>query len=47
MRSVVEVEENIKAVDWQLSSADLTRISEIMKGAAGTQGSTHYIVNAR
>ena len=47
MRSVAEVEENVKAVDWQLSSADMTRISDIMKGAAGTQGSTHYIVNAR
>jgi aryl-alcohol dehydrogenase-like predicted oxidoreductase len=47
MRSVVEVEENVKAVDWQLSSADMTKISDIMKDAAGTQGSTHYIVNAR
>jgi aryl-alcohol dehydrogenase-like predicted oxidoreductase len=47
MRSTVEVEENVKAVDWQLSSADMARISEIMKDAAGTKGSTHYIVNAR
>ena len=47
MRSVAEVEENVKAVDWQLSSADMKKVSEIMKDAAGTQGSTHYIVNAR
>ena len=47
MRAVAEVEENVKAVDWQLSSTDMTRISDIMKDAAGTQGSTHYIVNAR
>jgi aryl-alcohol dehydrogenase-like predicted oxidoreductase len=47
MRAVAEVEDNVKAVDWQLSSADMARISDIMKDAAGTQGSTHYIVNAR
>jgi aryl-alcohol dehydrogenase-like predicted oxidoreductase len=47
MRAVAEVEENARAVDWRLSSADMTRISGIMKDAAGTQGSTHYVVNAR
>ena len=46
MRSVAEVEENVTAVDWQLASADMAKISVIMKDAAGTKGSTHYIVNA-
>lgn len=45
MRSTKEVEENVKAVDWQLSSADMSKIAEIMKSAAGTQGSSHYVVN--
>jgi aryl-alcohol dehydrogenase-like predicted oxidoreductase len=45
MRSVNEVEENVKAVDWQLSSADMSTIGEIMKNAVGTQGSSHYTVN--
>ena len=45
MRSVAEVEENVKAVDWQLSSTDMSKVADIMKNAAGTQGSTHYVVN--
>ena len=45
MRSVPEVEENVKAVEWELTSTDMSKITEIMKTAAGTQGSAHYIVN--
>ena len=45
MRSVAEVEENVKAADWQLSAADMSKLAEIMKNAAGTQGSSHYVVN--
>jgi len=45
MRSVAEVEENVKAANWQLSSADMSKLAEIMKNAAGTQGSSHYVVN--
>ena len=45
MRSVPEVEENVKAVEWELTSTDMSKIAEIMKNAAGTQGSAHYIVN--
>ncbi len=47
MRSAGEVEENVKAADWKLSAAELTRIADIMKDAAGTQGSSHYVVNER
>ena len=45
MRSVAEVEENVKAADWQLSAADMSKLVEIMKSAVGTQGSSHYVVN--
>jgi len=45
MRSVAEVEENVKAAGWRLSSADQARITMIMKHAAGTVGSDHYVVN--
>ena len=45
MRSVAEVEENVKAADWQLSSDDMSKLAKIMKNAAGTQGSSHYVVN--
>jgi aryl-alcohol dehydrogenase-like predicted oxidoreductase len=45
MRSVAEVEENVKAADWLLSAADMSKLAEIMKNAAGTQGSSHYVVN--
>jgi aryl-alcohol dehydrogenase-like predicted oxidoreductase len=45
MRSVAEVEENVKAADWQLSSGEMSKIAEIMKNAAGTQGASHYVVN--
>lgn len=45
MRSVAEVEENVKATEWRLSPAELARIAKSMESAAGTQGSTHYVVN--
>jgi aryl-alcohol dehydrogenase-like predicted oxidoreductase len=47
MRSLPEVEENVKAVEWQLTSADMSRIADIMKNAAGNHGSTHYVVNEK
>lgn len=45
MRSIAEVEENVKAAQWRLSPAELGRIAICMQSAAGTQGSTHYVVN--
>ena len=47
MRATLEVEENVKALDWPLTPSDISEISSIMKEAAGTQGSDHYVVNAR
>ena len=45
MRTSAEVDENVQAVDWQLSTNNMSKINEIMKNAAGIVGSSHYTVN--
>lgn len=45
MRSVAEVDDNVKGVEWSLSANDLETIERILADAAGTQGNDHYVVN--
>jgi len=44
MRSVSEVEDNVKGVECSLSASDLSEIDRIIAGAAGTHGDDHYVV---
>jgi myo-inositol catabolism protein IolS len=44
MIAPVEVDDNVAGVDWSLSATELAEVDRILAGAAGTEGTDHYVV---
>jgi aryl-alcohol dehydrogenase-like predicted oxidoreductase len=44
MITPAEVDDNVAGVDWLLTATELAEADRILAGAAGTEGSDHYVV---